>query len=303
MRDGRGYGTGPGMRELEHFSPETLDEAAALLMAADSRVAPRAEGTDLIAEVTDSRRSLSIVLDLKRIPELNRLEYDERQGLRIGSAVPLPNILEFSPVRRLYPIFADASSPAPPDMGQDWTTLGENLGAGGSSAELAPPLICLRASAAVFGPHGWSELAVEALYAGAGRPVLQPGEFVVDVRLPAPLSRSNGAYARAISQDRQGSVVAGVGALLVMEPDLSTCCGSRLTFCGVTPTPMRALEVERFLSGKSLGDAILNEVGDVALRNVREISGASGGALDLVKGLAHRAVREALGRVRMTARG
>jgi len=291
------------MREFKRFSPETLDEAAALLMAADSQVAPRAEGTDLIAEVTDGRRSLSIVLDLKRIPELNRLEYDERQGLRIGSALPLPNILGFSPVRRLYPIFADASNPDPPDMGQDWTTLGETLGAGRSGAELAPPLICLRASAAIFGPHGWSELAVEALYARAGRPILQPGEFVVDVRFPAPLPRSNGAYVRAISQDCRGSAVAGVGALLVMEPDLFTCCGARLTFCGVTPTPMRALEVERFLSGKSLGDAILNEVEDVALRNAREITGASGGALELVKGLTHRAIREALGRVQIAATG
>jgi len=291
------------MREFERFSPESLDEAAALLMAADSRVAPRAEGTDLIVEVTDSRRSLSIILDLKRIPELNRLEYDERQGLRIGSALSLPSILEFSPVRRLYPIFADASGPGPPDRGQDWTTLGENLGAGASGADLAPPLICLRASAAIFGPHGWSEMAVEALYAGVSRPVLQPGEFVVDVRLPAPLPRSNGAYVRAISQDRTRSVVAGVGALLVMEPDLTTCCGARLTLGRVTPTPMRALEVERFLSGRLLGDAILNEVGDVAARNARELSGASGGALDLVKELTHRAIREALGRVRGAATG
>ena len=103
------------MTDVEHFSPETLDEAAALLLAAGSRIRPLAEGTDLIAEVSEGQRTLCIVLDLKRIPELNRIDYDERNGLRIGAAVPFKTILEFPPVRRLYPMLADGSTPREPD--------------------------------------------------------------------------------------------------------------------------------------------------------------------------------------------
>ena len=289
------------MKDVEYFAPETLDEAAALLMASGSGTRPLAEGTDLIAKATEGRRTLSMVLDLTRIPELNRLDYDERNGLRIGAAVPFPAILEFPPVRRVYPILADGSTFIAPGEIQDCATLGASLDHAGAAAEIAPPLICLRASAAVFGPHGWSELAVEALFTGAGRTVLQPGEFVVDLRFPAPPPRSSGAYLRVLSWHQAKSAVAGVGAFLVMEQDLFTCCGARLTLCGVVPTPMRALDAERFLAGKPLEDAILHEVADLAAGSASPIAWPAGDRPDLVKGLTRRALAGALERVRAGA--
>ena len=285
------------MTEVEHFSPETLDEAAALLLAAGSRIRPLAEGTDLIAEVSEGQRTLCMVLDLKRIPELNRIDYDERNGLRIGAAVPFKTVLEFPPVRRLYPMLADASAPI--GLGQliDSTTLGGNLGHPSSAAQLTPPLVCLRASAAIFGPYGWSEMAMEALLAGAERIVLQPGEFVVDLRFPAPPPRSNGAYLRAVPRERPDTII-GVGAFVVLEQDLSTCCGARMSLCGVVPTPTRELEAERFLAGKVLEDAVLQKVGDLVARCVLPVDGSVGESFHMVEGLTRRAITEALSRVR-----
>jgi carbon-monoxide dehydrogenase medium subunit len=250
--------------------------------------------------VTEGERTLCMVLDLRRIPELNRIDYDERNGLRIGAAVPFRTILEFPPIRRLYPMLADGSVLMGPGELMDSATLGGSLSQAVSAAEMAPPLICLRASTAIFGPYGWSELGVEALLAGAGRIVLQPGEFVVDLRFPAPPPRSNGAYLRAVPRERPDTV-AGVGAFLVLEQDLSTCCGARLTLCGVAPTPMRALEAERFLAGKVLEDAVLQEAGDLAARCALPVDSSARQYFELVKGLTRRAIAEALERVRTSA--
>ncbi|MFI5338384.1 MAG: FAD binding domain-containing protein [Candidatus Methylomirabilales bacterium] len=288
------------MTDVEHFSPETLDEAAALLLAAGGQARPLADGTDLIAEVTEGQRTLCLVLDLKRIPELNRIDYDERSGLRIGAAVPFETLLEFPPVRHLYPMLAEGSVPMRPGELMDSATLGGNLSHAVSAAEMAPPLICLRTSTAIFGPYGWSELGVEALLAGAGRIALQPGEFVVDLHFPAPPPRSNGAYLRAVSRERPDTV-AGVGAFLVLEQDLSTCCGARLTLCGVGPAPIRALEAERFLAGKVLEDNVLQEAADLTARCSLPVAGWAGERFDLVRGLTRRAIAEALGRVRTGA--
>ncbi|MBI4573475.1 MAG: FAD binding domain-containing protein [candidate division NC10 bacterium] len=284
------------MKDVEYFTPETLDEAAALLLGLDSRTPPVAEGTDLIAEVTEGQRRLSMVLDLSRIPELNRLDYDERIGLRVGAAVPVPAILEFPPVRRLYPMLADGSASTPPGA-----TLGGNLSPEAPCREMAPPLICLRASAAIFGPHGWSELGVEAVFAGMSRTVLQPGEFVVDLRFPAPPPRSSGAYLRAVDHRNVEAAVAGVGAFLAMEQDLVTCCGARLVLSGVFPTPMRALEAERFLAGKRLEGPVLSEAGALAADRAGPITGAARDRLELVRDLTCRALEEALVRVRANA--
>lgn len=285
------------MRDVEHFSPETLDEAAALLLAAGDQTRALARGTDLIAEVIEGQRTLCMVLDLKRIPELNRLDYDERNGLRVGAAVPVKTTLQFPPIRQIYPMLADAFVPIGQDELPDSATLGGDLGDAPSAAEIAPPLICLRASAAVFGPYGWSEVGVEALLAGAGRIVLQPGEFAVDLRFPAPPPRSNGAYLRAAPRQRSDAV-AGVGAFVVLDQDLATCCGARLTVCGVTPKPMRALEAERFLSGKLLGEAILNEAADLTARCVPRIARSTEEGLGTVRELTRRAITGAQERAR-----
>jgi carbon-monoxide dehydrogenase medium subunit len=289
------------MTDVERFSPESLDEAAALLLGAGGEIRPQADGTDLVVEVTEAQHHLYMVLDLRRIPELNRLEYDERNGLRIGAAVPLRTILEFPPVHRLYPMLADAGGLVGPGEQPETATLGGSLARADSAAEMAPPLVCLRASAAIFGPYGWSEMAVEALLAGAGKVVLQPGEFVVDLRIPALLPRSNGAYQGAVPPEQPNTVV-GVGAFLVLEHGLATCCGARLTLGGVAPSPLRVLEAERFLSGKVLSEDVLQEAGELTARCALPGAGPTGERFDLVRGLARRAMAEALERVRAGAR-
>lgn len=292
------------MMDVEHFTPDTLDEAAALLMGADSHTPPRVRGTDLIAEMQEGPRTSSIVVDLRRIPEMNRLDYDERNGLRIGAAVPFTTLLAFPPVRQFYPILEDGTSLVGPVERQDRATLGENLDPTAPSADVASPLICLRASAAIFGPHGWSELGVEGLFLAQGMPGLQPGEFVVDVRLPAPHPRSNGFYLRSLPQEGMNTAMPGVGAFLVMEADLFTCCGARLVISAVAPTPLRALEAERFLAGKRLEDAALREAGEMAARSVRptsEVRGSVEQRFDLIPGLTPLAIMGALKRVQAAA--
>ncbi|HEX7549441.1 MAG TPA: FAD binding domain-containing protein, partial [Candidatus Methylomirabilis sp.] len=214
-------------------------------------------GTSLIARSQGEPAPIEIALT--RVPELNRLDYEERDGLLIGAALPLGGVLEFPPVRDAYAILADGGRPAGP--GEAWAraTFAELLGNGPPAADLVVPLICLGASVAVFGPHGWSEMAVEALCVkreGAG---LQPGEFIVDVRLPARSPRSGGAYVRS---DPQGDAM-GVGAFLLMQDDLDTCCGARLTVWLAPGTAFRALDAERFLRGKRFDDDLVRRAGEL----------------------------------------
>lgn len=244
------------MAETGTYTPETLEEVGALLLAADGEPCPLARGTSLIAR--SQGEPAPIVVVLTHVPELNRLDYEERDGLLIGAALPLGGVLEFPPVRDAYAILADGGRLAGP--GEVWAraTLAELLG-NGPPPDLAVPLICLGASVAVFGPHGWSEMAVEALCVkmeGAG---LQPGEFIVDVRLPARSPRSGGAYVRS---DPQGDAM-GVGAFLLMQDDLDTCCGARLAVWLAPGTVFRALDAERFLRGKRFDDGVVRRTGEL----------------------------------------
>ena len=278
------------MNPFERFTPETLDEAAALLMAADERARPRFKGAELFVDATTDGGGASLVLDASRIPELNRLEYDERLGLAAGSAVPLATLLSFPPIRGTYPMLVDGLDPGASGTSVGPGTLGEALTGERPAVDLVLPLICLRATVGIFGPHGWSEMSVEGLVAGWPQVGLHPGEFVVAVRLPPPPPRSGGAYLQAPSGATGAAPGGGVGALLIMEDDLATCCGMRLVHAGAGSAPHRDLEVERFLAGKRLDASVVDEAGAVALRSLGGHPSQPEGLPSLAGTVIHRAL-------------
>ncbi len=59
------------MHAFEYAAPQSLQEAVALLSEANGEARPLAGGTDLITQMKENRRSLSLVVDVKKIPELN----------------------------------------------------------------------------------------------------------------------------------------------------------------------------------------------------------------------------------------
>ncbi len=287
------------MPKIQEFTPETLEEAAALLMASDSTVRLSHEGTTLVGQARDGEQAYTIVLHLERLSELNRLEYDERGGLRIGAAVPYATLLEFPPVRRLYPLLADGCAAILRARLPGHLTPGGSLCTPPLSPDFLLPLSCLRAVAAVLGPHGWSEMAVESLGVAAGGPTVHPGEFFVNLRLPAPVPRSSGAYLRSTAEgdDLPGGVA--VGALLVMEDDLVTCCGLRLLLCAPPEAPRHVPAAERLLAGRRLEEAILEETGYLAARSLPRRGARGSRDLDQrVARLIRHTILEALTRIR-----
>ena len=64
------------MREFAYTAPQSLLEAIDLLSRADGDGRPLAGGTDLITQMKENRRSPSLVVDVKKIPELNVLSWD-----------------------------------------------------------------------------------------------------------------------------------------------------------------------------------------------------------------------------------
>jgi CO/xanthine dehydrogenase FAD-binding subunit len=141
-------------------------------------------------------------------------------------------------------------------------------------------------------------MSVEALCVKRRGTALQPGEFVVDVRLPALSGPSGGAYVHSPPDPTAGDPVAA-GAFLVMQDDLETCCGARLTVWAAGQ-PLRALDAERFLQGRRLDQAAVSTAGDLTaqvgrLPTLPRSANERGGALNEV---ACQAILRALERAR-----
>ena len=77
------------MKPFSYVAPTSLDEAYKVLAQADGPGSVRAivGGSDLVDQMKQARRTPSVAMDVKHIPEMNRLEWVAGEGLHLGAAV------------------------------------------------------------------------------------------------------------------------------------------------------------------------------------------------------------------------
>ena len=284
------------MREFEYAAPRTVKEAVALLAKADGDARCLAGGTDLIAQMKEGRRSPSVVVDIKRIPDLMRLEYVERRGLRLGAGVSCNTIYEHPVVREKYPIIVDACSLVGSLQIQNRASVGGNLCNAAPSADTAPAFLALNATAVVVGPLGRRQIPLTEFFVGPGKTVLGPGELLVEVIVPPPPARGAGNYLRFIPRNEMDIAVAGVGSVVVLGAK-GVCKEARIALASVAPVPMRAHGAEDRLRGRPLDAEAIREAGALAAAECKPISDVRGSAdyrRHLVNVLTQRTLRACL---------
>jgi len=284
---------------FEYAAPQSLPEAVALLSEANGEARPLAGGTDLITQMKENRRSLSLVVDVKKIPELNVLSYNG-SGLHIGAAVSCTKIVNFEPVSVYYPALAEACALVGSYQIQNRAALGGNFCNAAPSADAVPPALSYDATLLLEGPNGRRELPAEDFFTGPGQTVLEKGEVLVEIILPVPASHSGAAYLRFIPREEMDIAVAGVGSFVQLSPDNKTCEQARITLAAVAPTPLRAKEAEAFLAGKALDVTTIEQAGELAAQAASPISDVRGSAayrIELVKVLTRRTLTKVLERI------
>jgi len=288
------------VHEFAYAAPQSLHEAIDLLVRADGDARPLAGGTDLITQMKENRKSPGLVVNVKRIPELNVLSWDEQQGLRIGGAISCTRIVTFASVRERYPALAEACALIGSIQIQNRAALGGNFCNAAPSADAVPPVLSYGGKVIIAGPTGWRELPAENFFVGPGQTVLGKGELLVEITIPTPPLHSGAAYLRFIPREEMDIAVAGVGSFVQLSTDRTRCERARITLAAVAPTPVRAREAEDFLAGKPLDSAILTQAGELAALAAKPISDVRGSAayrVELVKVLTRRTLQKALERV------
>ena len=292
------------MDAFEYAAPQNLQEAVALLSEANGEARALAGGTDLIAQMKENRRSPSLVVDVKKIPELNVLSYTT--GLRIGAAVSCTQIAGFEPVRVHYPALAEACALVGSYQIQNRAALGGNFCNAAPSADAVPPALSYGATLVIEGPGGRRALPAEDFFVGPGQTVLEKGEVLVEIGLPPPPPHSGAAYLRFIPREEMDIAVAGVGSFVQLNPDDHTCEQARISLAAVAPTPVRAKEAEAFLAGRHLDDTTIAHAGELASQAASPISDVRGSAayrIELIKVLTRRTLGKALARTLERTRG
>lgn len=246
------------MRDFEYEAPTSIAEAVRVLSQHNGSARPLAGGTDLIDQIRVGRHQPEIVVDIKRIPELNILEMST-SGLRLGAAVPCHRIASDPGINSAYTALVDSSRIIGGIQIQSRASLGGNLCNSGPAADSIPSLIALGAKAVIAGPAGRREVPVEEFCTGPGKNVLGAGEFLVELNLPPRPDHSGSHYRRFIPRNEMDIAVVSVGAAVVLDAAGEKIVSARISLGAVGPTPLFAKGAGDLLAGQAPGAAAYDQ--------------------------------------------
>ncbi|MYA03606.1 MAG: xanthine dehydrogenase family protein subunit M [Caldilineaceae bacterium SB0664_bin_22] len=261
------------MHAFDYAAPTSLNEAVAVLASQNGNASILSGGTDLLAAMKDGKGDPSVVVDVKKIDELNVLNLDD-SGLTIGAAVPCHILNSSELVRDNYPALHDSSSLIGGTQIQGRATFGGNLCNASPAADAIPNLIAHKAVANIFGPNGNRSVPVEDFCTGPGSTVLEVGELLVSMSLPTPPAGFGAGYLRFIPRNEMDIAVVGAGVSVVLDGD--TVVEGRVSLGAVAPTPLFVQECSDAMAGQALSEALITEVGRLAEQAAKPISDMRG---------------------------
>lgn len=286
------------MRGFEFRQPATLAEAIALLAEGSGRARVLAGGTDLIVRLRYGLLEADMVVDIKRIPEMNALRYDQQAGLALGAGVPCCAIYEDAEIAAAYPGLTDAVTLIGGTAIQGRATVGGNLCNAAPSADAIPPLIAYGARCHIAGPEGERDVPVEQFCTGPGKNALRPGELLVAIHIPAPGPRTGAKYLRHIPRGEMDIAVVGAAAWLRLE-ESGRIESARIALGAVAPTPLLVEAAGAALVGQRPSDEAWEQAGawaQEAAQPISDVRGESEERRHLVGVLTRRALRGAYAR-------
>ena len=129
------------MHTFEYVRPATLAEAVDILAERGPGARVLAGGTDLLIRLRDGSASATIVVDVKRIPEM-RPSIERVDGhLRIGATTAMTDLLADPQLRALFPALSDAAAVVGSVQIRNRATLAGNVCNASPAADTAPPLL------------------------------------------------------------------------------------------------------------------------------------------------------------------
>src|ERR1700740_2187385 len=91
------------MVDIQYMAPQTLDEAIGAFAAAGSAARILAGGTDLLVQMRAGGVRAGLVVYIKKIAEMPRIEETADGGFRIGAAVSGMALSEHPRFRKVWP--------------------------------------------------------------------------------------------------------------------------------------------------------------------------------------------------------
>ena len=280
--------------EFEYVSPQSVQEACALLVQYGDSARVLAGGSDLLVKMKDGLMKPAYLVSLKNLDSLKAIRYETGTGVIIGARATHNEVMNNRLLQEKYRSVCEAAHSMAADQIRNIGTVGGNLVNAVPSADLPPILIALDARARIVGSSGERTIALEDFFLGPGKTVLEKGEILAEIIIPdQPTTGSN--YIKFGLRRAGALAVAGVASSVTVSD--GTCRDVRVVLGAVAPTPMRARQAENVLRGKKISRELIDEAGRIAAaesKPINDIRGSIEYRRNLVNVLTRRSLKAAI---------
>jgi CO/xanthine dehydrogenase FAD-binding subunit len=237
------------MRAFAYERPNALADVCSLLGRHGPAARVLAGGTDLLVGIRHGAIRPALVVDLKRVTELQPTITTSPDAVTVGATVTLADLVANDDVNRLYPALVEAAVTVGSIQIRHRATLAGNVCNASPAADTAPALLIYGAAIEIAGRSGTRRVQIADFVLGPRQTALEPDEVVIAIRIPRP-DPSTGAANHRLTRRR------GVDLATV-----SVCCAvdgsgvTRFAYSAVGPRPFLVTDTTGALADPQVSEA------------------------------------------------
>jgi aerobic carbon-monoxide dehydrogenase medium subunit len=241
--------------QFEYFSPNSLEEALALLSTYGEDAKLLAGGQSLLSLMKLRLANPKVLIDLGRIADLDYVRA-EGEKLALGALTTYAQIRESELLRSECPLLPKTAAVVGDAQVRNRGTLGGSLAHADPHGDMPAAVLALEAELKAVGPKGARWIKADDFFVTLFSTALAADEVLSEIRVPV-LNGERSAYLKAARRPSDFAMV-GVALRLKTGPD-QKCEQISIGVTGVTDRAYRASGVEKALRGKKLNAKVIEE--------------------------------------------
>ncbi|MEI6308278.1 MAG: FAD binding domain-containing protein [bacterium] len=255
------------MRIRDHLFPTSSSEAIDMLLIEDGKARLIAGGTDLILEIRDHANSFEALVDVSRIPGLDRIHSDGER-IQLGPLVTMTQVEESRLLKHHATALWEACSWVGGPQIRNRATLAGNIVSAQPAADGAIALVALDARLKILGFQGERDLMLSNSYVGVGRSAIDASrEMITCIEFEAQHQGEASAFRRMAI--RKALALPQLNCAVWIASSAGYCADARIAVGPVATMPFRARQAETYLIGKLLNDETISTCAAVVQKEVQ----------------------------------
>jgi len=260
--------------KFDYLAPATLDQALSLLAEGNGQAKVLSGGQSLIPLLKLRFASPSLLVDINQIPGLDVLE-ESGDHLKIGALVRHATLERSSLLAERYPTMAAAAPLIADPLVRNLGTLAGSLAHADPAGDWGSVMLALEGEIVARSADGERVVPVTDFFRGFFQTALEPGEMVVEVRVPKPQGAFGGAYHKLERKVGDFATV-GVATHLQLDGDRISHAGIGLTAVG--QQNLKATVAEEALVGETPSAELFDKAAGLAAEAAQPTANERGSA-------------------------